>query len=103
MKRSEMVNLIYETIYQHNKIPNMTMAEMANLILVAQERVGMLAPKVRVEEVRKAISPEGEEGTFVSWTYKSIWEDETSKQNKLKPTPLTDEELADVVANDEDL
>lgn len=51
MKRSEMVNLIYETIYQHNKIPNMTMAEMANLILVAQERAGMQPPNIKLSQM----------------------------------------------------
>lgn len=66
-------------------------------------KLGMLPPKVRVEEVRKAISPEGEEGTFVSWTYKSIWEDENGQEDKLMPTPLTDEEQAEVIVNDAEL
>lgn len=39
-----MVNLIYETIYQHNKKLDITMHEMAELILNAQERAGMLPP-----------------------------------------------------------
>lgn len=39
-----MIEVIYETIYQHNRKPGITMYEMASLILAAQERAGILPP-----------------------------------------------------------
>lgn len=42
-----MLELIYETIYQHNKKPDITMYEMAELILSAQERAGMAPPEIK--------------------------------------------------------
>lgn len=45
-----MVNLIYETIYQHNKKLDITMHEMAELILNAQERAGMQPPNIKYKE-----------------------------------------------------
>lgn len=44
MKRSEMVDLIYEVIYQHNKKPDITIRAISELILAAQEQAGMLPP-----------------------------------------------------------
>ena len=78
MKRSEIIeSLVYHCLsWDGLDTSGVPAEEIANDILTHLEKVGMLSTRVRVEEVRKAISPEGEEGTFISWTYKSVWEDE---------------------------
>ena len=110
MKRSEMLKLIANQLSFLNGTFNgvkdvFTPAEMASadVILTTMEGAGILPPRVRVEEVRKAISPEGEEGTFVSWTYKSVWEDESKQSDKIMPSALTEEEVKELIENDEDL
>ena len=69
MKRNEMLELIYETIYQHNRKPGFTMYEMAELILSTQERVGMQPPKIQ-----QYVLPNGQsEFAYMEWINK--WED----------------------------
>lgn len=89
MKRSEMVRLLtaycnlntFKTVDEFSGDYLMTLEEGESLLSFLEER-GMLPPYRAV-------------GVFEA---NFTWEPET-----LKPTPLTDEELADVIANDEDL
>lgn len=73
MKRSEMIDLIYETIYQHNKKSDITMYEMAELILDAQELAGMLPPGQDSDMVKMSTL----NGEIISKVFeKHEWEDE---------------------------
>jgi len=99
MKRSEIIRLIQKEIYSitQDDILYDSFSFSRNL-LDKLESAGMLPPE-RPEESYRV----NKQGRLVDVSNSWEPEDKNSKQNKLKPTPLTDEELADVIANDEDL
>jgi len=100
MKRSEAIKLM--VAFEEGAFKrfgyNLSRAEVMDGILLQLEKAGMLPPERSEESYRV-----NKQGRLVDISNSWEPEDETSKQNKLKPTPLTDEELADVIANDEDL
>lgn len=79
MKRSEIIKLLTQYLAVDREGIKDARDDAEELLTVL-EKMGMQPPKVKTEEVRRAISPKGEEGTFISWTYKSVWEPENEKK-----------------------
>lgn len=103
MKRSDMVTYLHNLL---NTYPGGTNFDRAQVdeILEGLENMGMLPPKVNVEHKQRLQDPATKEyGDFVSWTYKSVWEDESKQSDKIMPSALTEEEVKKLIENDEDL
>lgn len=85
MKRSEMIELMVHRLEGYaEKNPSCSTAELMSYVLRGMEAIGVLPPPVELLKL--------------DTVYTRTWEPET-----VEPTPLTDEELADIIANDEDL
>lgn len=76
MKRSEMIDLIYEVIYRANKTQDFTMYDTAEAVLNAQERAGVLPPTSKIIKSIDAEMPALGKGKFNYEIEMNEWEPE---------------------------